>query len=168
MRNIVLYLRNAPTPDGTTPNRARIEQTEERFKPHVVPVLRGSTVDFPNADVVFHNVFSLSSAKSFDLGRYPKGQAKSVTFDESGVVQVFCHIHSDMSAVVLVLDNPYFVSPDADGRYAIPRLPAGDYTLVAWHERIRPITHRLHLEPGQVAHVDFTIPLPAADAAHER
>jgi len=91
-----------------------------------------------------------------------------VTFDRSGIVQVFCHIHSDMSAVALVLDNPYFAVPDAEGRYTIPRLPPGDYTVVAWHERIRPITHRLHLEPDQVARLDFTIPLPPAEAAHSQ
>jgi hypothetical protein len=73
-----------------------------------------------------------------------------------------------MSAVVLVLDNPYFAVPDAEGRYSIPRLPPGDYTIIAWHERIRPITHRLHVEPGQLARLDFTIPLPVADAAHEQ
>jgi plastocyanin len=160
MRNIVLYLRNAPTPDGATPNRARIEQTEERFKPHIVPVLRGATVDFPNADVVFHNVFSLSSAKSFDLGRYPKGQAKSVTFDESGVVQVFCHIHSDMSAIVLVLDNPFFTMPAANGRYVLEDVPPGDYTVVGWHERIRPVLRTVHVAAGETARLNFNIPLP--------
>jgi hypothetical protein len=73
-----------------------------------------------------------------------------------------------MSAVALVLDNPYFAVPDVEGRYTIPRLPPGDYTVVAWHERIRPITHRLHLEPDQVARLDFTIPLPPSEAARSQ
>jgi plastocyanin len=172
-RNIVVYIERVP--DGAAASasergseRPMLRQHGERFAPHVLPVVRGATVDFPNDDALFHNVFSLSRAKDFDLGRYPRGASRSVAFDRPGVVPVFCHIHSDMSAVVLVLDNPYFASPDADGRYTIPRLPPGDYTLVAWHERIRPITHRLHVEPGQVAHVDFSIPLPAGDAARER
>jgi plastocyanin len=170
-RNIVVYIERVPDAEGGAaehPEHAALRQEGERFAPHILPVVRGTTVDFPNRDALFHNVFSLSRTKDFDLGRYPRGASRSVTFERPGIVQVFCHIHSDMSAVVLVLDNPHFASPDADGRYTIPRLPAGDYTLVAWHERIRPITHRLHLEPGQVAHVDFTIPLPAADAARER
>jgi hypothetical protein len=73
-----------------------------------------------------------------------------------------------MSAIVLVLDNAHFAVPNAEGRYSLPNLPPGEYTLVAWHERIRPVTHRLRLESGQVARVDFTIPLPAADAAQQR
>lgn len=168
-RNIVVYIERV---EGAAANGAAahpvLRQADERFAPHVLPVLRGATVDFPNEDLLFHNVFSLSRAKDFDLGRYPKGVARSVTFDRPGIVQVFCHIHSDMSAIVVVLDNPYYAMPDANGRYAIPALPPGDYTLVAWHERIKPITHKLHLEAGQVAKIDFTIPLPAAEAARER
>ena len=167
-RNIVVYIERAPSTTTAPGNSATLRQHGERFVPHVLPVVRGTTVVFPNDDPLFHNVFSLSRAKAFDLGRYPRGSARSVTFDRSGVVQVFCHIHSDMSAVALVLDNLYFAVPDAEGRYTIPRLPPGDYTVVAWHERIRPITHRLHLEPDQLAQVDFTIPLPPADAARER
>ena len=168
-RNIIVYIERVPAGStSASTERAVLRQRGERFAPHVLPVLRGSTVDFPNDDVLFHNVFSLSRAKEFDLGRYPRGTSRSVTFDRSGIVQVFCHIHSDMSAVVLVLDNPYFAVPDAEGRYSIPDLPPGDYTLVAWHERIRPVFHRLHLEPGQLARVDFTVPLPAAEAARER
>lgn len=167
-RNIVVYIERAPSGATTPADPPTLRQHDERFLPHVLPVVRGTTVAFPNDDPLFHNVFSLSRAKAFDLGRYPQGTARSVTFDRTGVVQVFCHIHSDMSAVTLVLDNPYFAMPDAEGRYTIPRLPPGDYTVVAWHERIRPITHRLHLESDQVAQVDFTIPLPPADAARER
>lgn len=166
-RNIVVYIEHVPGPAGTgIAERAFLRQRDERFAPHVLPIVRGTTVEFPNDDALFHNVFSLSRAKEFDLGRYPRGVSREVTFDRTGIVQVFCHIHSDMSAVILVLDNTYFAVPDSSGRYAIPDLPPGEYTLVAWHERIRPITHRLRVEPGQLARVDFTIPLPAANAAH--
>lgn len=165
-RNIVVYIERVPPPVGTgIPERVLLRQRNERFVPHVLPIVRGTTVEFPNEDALFHNVFSLSRAKEFDLGRYPHGASKEVTFDQPGIVQVFCHIHSDMSAVVLVLDNGYFAVPDNSGRYSIPDLPPGEYTLVAWHERIRPITQRLRVEPGQIARVDFTISLPAADAA---
>lgn len=169
-RNVVLYIeRVAGGTDGADARtHAVLRQEGERFTPHVVPVVRGTTVDFINDDPLYHNVFSLSRAKEFDLGRYPRGTSKGATFDRPGVVQVFCHIHSDMSAVVLVLDNGFFATPDASGRYTIPNLPAGDYTVVAWHERIKPITHHMHVDAGQVAQLDFTIPLPAADAARER
>jgi hypothetical protein len=140
--------------------RLAIEQRNETFVPHVLPVLRGSTVEFPNKDPVFHNVFSLSSSRSFDLGRYPKGTSKSVRFDRPGTVQVFCHIHSDMSAVVLVLDNPFFTIPAAPGRYTINGVPAGEYRLVAWHERIKPIVRSVRVRAGQTTILDLNVPLP--------
>lgn len=162
-RNIVLYVERVDGGRATPAAHAAMRQENERFVPHVLPVVRGTTVDFPNEDVLFHNVFSLSSAKGFDLGRYPRGSARSVRFERSGAVQVFCHIHSDMSAVVLVLDNPYFASPDADGRFTIPGLPPGDYTVVAWHERIRPVAHEIHVDAGGTSHADFDIPLPSPE-----
>ena len=164
MRNVVLYIQRAPAPGGAEPARTAVAQRDEQFQPHVVPVYRGATVDFPNADDVFHNVFSLSSAKTFDLGRFPKGSSKSVVFDKSGTVQVFCHIHSDMSAIVLVLDNPYFVVPSDEGKYVIDGVPPGDYTVVGWHERIKPVTRTVHVVAGETARLDFNIPIsPIAD-----
>jgi plastocyanin len=170
LANVVIYLDSLPWSGepGAAPGagRLQIEQRDETFVPHVLPVLRGSTVDFPNDDPLFHNVFSLSSARTFDLGRYPKGTSKSVRFDRAGIVQVFCHIHSDMSAVVLVLDNPYFAIP-ADGRYAIPDVPPGEYTLVAWHERIKPISQRVRVTADSVTVVDFNIPVPPPEPARQ-
>jgi plastocyanin len=167
--NVVIYLDSVPAtgdPAGVPPTRLAIEQHDEVFAPHVLPVLRGSTVEFPNRDPVFHNVFSLSSSRSFDLGRYPKGASKSVRFDRSGTVQVFCHIHSDMSAVVLVLDNPFFTLPVAPGRYTIDDVPVGEYRLVAWHERIKPIVRRVRVRAGETTNLDLNVPLPpSAEAA---
>jgi plastocyanin len=161
IRNVVLYVQNAPATDDVPEAHATMRQDDERFSPHVLPIVRGTTVDFPNADDVFHNVFSLSSAHTFDLGRYPKGSAKSVTFEKSGVVQVFCHIHSDMSAVILVLDAPWFAQPAPTGRYSIEALPPGEYTVVGWHERIKPVTRTVRVVAGQTARLDFNIPLPS-------
>ena len=160
MRNVVLYVQHAPLADDFAALRATVRQSDEQFVHHVTPVYRGATVDFPNADDVFHNVFSLSSAKTFDLGRYPKGQSKSVVFDKSGTVQVFCHIHSDMSAIILVLDNPYFAVPTDNGHYAIEGVPPGDYVVVGWHERIKPVMRTLHVVAGETAKLDFNIPIP--------
>src|SRR5262249_10358552 len=156
--NVVIYLDgDALRPEAPTALVERslhgiIAQREERFVPHVIAVMQGATVEFPNQDDVFHNVFSLSSAagpKGFDLGRYPKGESQSRTFTKAGSVQVFCHIHSDMSAVVLVLPNPFFASPDESRRYAIDDIPEGDYTIVGWHERIKPIMRQVHVAAGQ-------------------
>jgi len=159
-RNIIVYIEQVPSGTTEPTKGATLRQHDERFLPHVLPVVRGTTVAFPNDDPLFHNVFSLSRAKSFDLGRYPRGSARSVTFDHAGIVQVFCHIHSDMNAFVRVLSNPFFTSPGDDHRFVIDDVPEGDYTIVAWHERIKPITQRVHVSAGQTTPVDFNIPLP--------
>jgi plastocyanin len=158
--NVVVYLEDAPP--GASAARdasARMEQKFVSFHPHVLPVVRGTTVEFPNRDTLFHNVFSLSQAATFDLGRYPSGDSRSVTFDEPGIVKVFCHIHSDMSAVILVLDNSFFATPSADGRFVIEGVPPGEYRIAAWHERARPSVKRVTVEAGKSATLDFDIPL---------
>jgi plastocyanin len=102
--------------------------------PRVLPILRGTTVDFPNEDKIFHNIFSLSPTRSFDLGRYAQGLSKSVTFDKVGEVKVFCDIHSTMSGFILVLQNPYYATTEQDGGYRISNVPTGTYRLGAWTE----------------------------------
>jgi plastocyanin len=170
--NVVVYLATSPADSSPPTSVLRVptsaahlamRQALERFAPHVLPVARGTTVEFPNDDPVFHNVFSLSSAKSFDLGRFPRGHSKAVVFDQPGVVQVFCHIHADMSAIILVLDSRLFAQGDSTGHYAIDGVPPGDYTIVGWHERIRPISRTVHVEAGKTLVVDFDIPLPVSD-----
>lgn len=163
---VVVYLRPVPhTPaavGASAPSGAPaaiIRQEGLAFRPHVTAIPKGSTVEFSNGDPVFHNVFSLSKAASFDLGRYPRGSSRSVRFDVPGLVKVFCHIHSDMSAVILVLDNRYFARPDAGGQYRIEGIPAGEYTAVAWHERARPLSRRVRIESGGDAVLDLRIPL---------
>jgi plastocyanin len=164
LANVVLYLESIdrpPTAPGGLMTYA-INQRGERFSPHVLPVRVGSIVEFPNDDPIYHNVFSLSSTRTFDLGRYRKGESKSVAFQRAGIVQIFCHIHADMSAYVLVFDHPYFVVPDAEGRFAFEGVPAGEYQLVAWHERIRPFTMPVRVDAGQTATVQVRIPVPDA------
>jgi plastocyanin len=160
--NVVVYLESAPA-DATRPPVAleppQVGQEQLRFTPHVLAVVKGTTVEFPNRDTVFHNVFSLSRSASFDLGRYPHGVSKSVRFTTPGVVKIFCHIHSDMSAIVVVLDNPYFSAPDRQGRFVIEGIPPGEYTIVAWHERARLLSRRVRIDPGGITVADFDIPL---------
>jgi plastocyanin len=158
--NVVLYLEDAPalasTPLVGTPV---MRQHEERFTPHVLAVTTGTTIAFPNDDPIYHNVFSLSRARTFDLGRYPQGETKSLRFDRAGVVQVFCHIHADMSGYILVLPNRYFVTPDSSGRFVMDDIPPGQYVLVAWHERIKPIVTPVRVTSGQTTMLELSIPL---------
>lgn len=173
VHNVVIYLEGDQEKLASTAaqlaaaRRGRIAQHDERFSPHVLATVAGATVDFPNEDDFYHNVFSLSSAagpKGFDLGRYPQGASRSWTFPKPGTVQVFCHIHSDMSAVILVLANPFFAKPDDSKRYVIDDVPEGDYLIVGWHERIKPIVHRVRVVAGQTTTLDFNIPLPQGGA----
>lgn len=157
--NVVLYLESAPSAGARTTSAPVMRQKSERFMPHVLPVLAGSTVQFPNDDPIYHNVFSLSRARTFDLGRYARGASKSVLFSAPSVIQVFCHIHADMNGYVLVLQNPYFVQPDSQGRFVIDGVPPGTYRLVAWHERIRPNGRSVRVTAGTATQVSVSIPI---------
>jgi plastocyanin len=133
------------------PTRPRLAQKDQAFAPRVLPVVVGTTVDFPNLDPIYHNVFSLSPAKRFDLGKYPKGQSKPVTFTRPGLVNVFCDIHSDMAAFIVVVPNRAFAQPDAAGNYALPDVPAGRYTVRFWHPDLPPVTRTVQVpERGDV------------------
>jgi len=159
VRHVVVYLKNAP-PRAMPPVRVEIVQRNETFLPRVVAVPVGSVVAFPNDDPIYHNVFSLSRARVFNLGRYPRGQSKEERFDKPGIVRVFCDIHSHMSATVSVFNHPWYAIPDADGRFELPDVPAGDRELTAWHERLGETTQRIRVEGGRPTVADFTLPVP--------
>ena len=159
-RRAVVYLETAPRGafDDAGPSRARMDQRNETFVPHVLAVTAGTVVDFPNNDSTYHNVFSLSKPRRFDLGRYARGRSKSVTFDQPGIVRVFCDIHSHMSAFVLVFSHPYFATTDADGRYRIDNIPPGSYTVVAWHEGQSRDVHTVVIPgSGGIVEQDFQV-----------
>jgi plastocyanin len=134
-----------------------VRQINETFVPHVLPIMTGTTVEFPNGDPFFHNVFSLSSTKNFDLGRYPQGQIRTVRFDKPGIVKVFCHIHSNMSAVILVFNHPFFTVPDSRGQFFLPAVPAGSYTLVGWHERLKTVKRPVTVKAEETLAVDVVL-----------
>ena len=114
--------------------RARMDQRREQFSPRVLAVTVGTVVDFPNNDLLFHNVMSLAPGNAFDLGRFPRGQSRSVRFDTPGIVPVICDIHTHMSAYVLVFGHPFFSVTDAQGRYTLANVPAGTHTVKVWSE----------------------------------
>jgi plastocyanin len=160
--NVIVFLQDPPRPSDLSPTRARILQENETFVPRVVAITRGSTVDFPNGDPFFHDVFSLSRSGTFDLGSYPRGTTKSQQFRKAGLIKVYCHIHSHMTASIMVFDHPFFTMPRTDGSFAIDDVPPGDYKVSAWHERIGESTQVVHIEPGRPAEVQFALPIPPA------
>lgn len=158
MLNVVVFA-DLPAPSDLKAMRAEIAQQDEQFTPHVVAVTTGSTVEFPNRDRFFHNVFSLSRPATFDLGKFPSGTSRPRTFLKAGIVKVYCHIHSQMSAVVRVFDHPWFAIPNEDGSFALDGIPSGDLTLVAWHERIGERREKVTIRPGATTDVTFTLPV---------
>lgn len=130
-------------------SRAVVDQRDKMFLPHISVVTRGTTVRFPNDDTVFHNIFAYFQAKKFDLGMYPRGASKQVTFDKTGLVVLLCNVHSDMSAYIMVVDTPYYTVADKQGRFHIAGVPPGRYTLQAWHESGAQLSQTVTVKPGE-------------------
>jgi plastocyanin len=157
--NVVVFVKNAPVEAVLPVTHASISQRDESFVPRVTAITRASTVEFPNFDPYFHNVFSLSRVATFDLGRYRNGDKRERTFPRAGIVKVYCHIHSEMSATILVFDHHLYSTPSADGAFAIEAVPAGVYELAAWHERIGETTTPITVVPGESASAEFALPV---------
>ena len=152
----VVYLESVPGKYVPPETHPVLDQRDMVFRPLVLPILAGTTVDFPNSDPLFHNVFSLSQPKEFDLGRYPKGQKKSVTFDRPGIVSVYCEIHSYMFATILVLENPFFTVPNEDGTYSLKNIPAGSYKLNFWFGRKKVESRSVTVSAGEQTSANFS------------
>ena len=133
LTNVVVYVEGAKA--KPRPATEKMTMKGKAFIPHVVAVPVGGTVEFPNDDPIFHNVFSVSGENRFDLALYKRPKTGMQTFEHPGVVKVYCNIHPQMSAVVVVRDNPYFAKVNADGTFAIDNVPAGKHVVKAWHER---------------------------------
>jgi plastocyanin len=158
LHDFVIYIKG-PVPGAKLVRPLEeIHQKDAKFEPHVLPVMVGTTVQFPNDDNIFHNVFSKSDAASFDLGLYKKGDLPhQVTFTNLGEVDVFCSIHAHMNCIILVKENPYFVV-SAGGHYAITNVPPGQYTLVAWQERFPQVSTNITVpEEGVLIGINFTL-----------
>ncbi len=158
-RRAVVYLETAPGGafEDREPDRARMDQRNETFLPSVLAITVGTVVDFPNNDSTYHNVFSLSKAKRFDLGRYAQGRSKSVRFDRPGIVRVFCDIHSHMSSFIIVFSHRYFATTDAEGRYRINNIPSGTYAVVAWHDGADRETRTVTIPDGGSVELDVLV-----------
>jgi plastocyanin len=151
---VVIYLEGNL---GSTKIVAKMAQENRRFVPDTLSIPAGSTVSFPNLDPIFHNVFSLSKPKSFDLGNYPKDHTRNVIFEKPGIVFVNCHLHPNMSAVIVVTPNGWAAKADGDGKFTLSDVPSGSYTIVAWHKSAG--FFRQHITVGdQSVPVEFLIP----------
>ena len=145
------------------PVRTEMIQENLHFLPDFLVVPRGSTVSFPNSDPVFHNVFSLSRAREFDLGYYPAGHTRKVTFNHAGVVQVYCHLHSQMSAAILVVPNAWYTRPQPDGSFSLSDVPPGVHTVVVWHKSAGYFKRKVEFTATSTGTLDFTIPVHDQD-----
>jgi len=138
---------------------AQVAQDHYQFAPGLLAVRRGTIVSFPNLDDEYHSVFSYSKAKRFDLGRYHKDETPAeLTFDQAGLVKLYCEIHDHMRGAILVLDTPYFTKTDSTGSYRLENLPAGSYVLKAWMEDGAPLERPVELRDGATLRVDFASP----------
>jgi len=157
---VVLYLEGAgPATDDSGGSIPQVQQLDRRFMPDLVVVPVGSAVSFPNMDPIFHNIYSLSKAKTFDLGSYDKGETRKVLFPKAGIVDVYCHLHPNMAATIVVTPNRWYARPDASGRFRIPNVPPGQYTIVAWHKYAGYFRKSVVVESGHDGVADFFIPL---------
>jgi plastocyanin len=158
--NVVVFVKDAPR-DGALPAmRAQMRQQDEGFLPRLLAITRGSTVEFPNGDPFFHNVFSLSRGATFDLGRFPRGESRSRAFTHPGLVKVYCHLHSQMTASIMVFDHSHFTIPSVNGgHFSLADVPAGEYRLSAWHERIGESSKSIVVSAGRTATIEFALPV---------
>jgi plastocyanin len=141
----VVWLDAQQAPRGVPP-RAVMSQRNLTFEPHVLAVRSGTTIELPNDDRVFHNVFSFHDGKRFDLGLYPVGTSKRLTFEHAGLSRIFCNIHPGMAAYVLAVDTPFFAVSDSQGRFSIPAVPPGVYTYHAWRAGSEVLTGSVTVE----------------------
>jgi plastocyanin len=157
---VVVYLEGPlPAAENTTTAPTQIQQIDRRFSPDLLVVPVGSTVSFPNMDPIFHNIYSLSKPKSFDLGSYDTGETRNVLFSKPGIVEIYCHLHPNMAATVVVTPNRWYARPDPSGRFRIPDVPPGQYTVVAWHKSAGFFRQSLMVDHGHDSHVEFFIPV---------
>ncbi|MBI2220329.1 MAG: methylamine utilization protein [Acidobacteria bacterium] len=136
---------------------AVMDQLKLAFVPHVLPVVTGTKVAFPNSDEVRHNVFSPSPVKRFNLGTYPRGVTKYVVFDKPGVVELLCNVHAEMSAYVVVVETPFVAQVASDGTYVLKNVPPGTHDIVSWREQLKEKRERITVGAGETLKVDFEL-----------
>ena len=158
LNDFIVYI-ELPTGEELKPSKKSAQvviQEDAMFKPYILPIAVGTEIEWPNRDDIYHNVFSYSEPKQFDLGLYKK-ESKRLTFDKPGRVDVFCSIHKDMQCIILVLESRHFASTSSKGGYIIQNVPAGSYRIRAWHQRLPSQVKEITLAANEVLDVDFTL-----------
>jgi plastocyanin len=165
----VLYLKGVPNalPD-TSKMVFSVKQKDKQFAPGFIVALKGSTVEFPNEDRIDHNVFSLSKTARFDLGLYRSGNMKSVVMRRSGLIDVYCNIHPEMAAKILVLETKYYAISNPDGSFSIGDVPDGTYDLVAWQPYGEEQTTKVQVTKGKVTQANLTLVRGNVKRSHVR
>ncbi|MBI3894176.1 MAG: carboxypeptidase regulatory-like domain-containing protein [Candidatus Wallbacteria bacterium] len=157
--NVVVYVDGVQGDFKPPSEPSRVDQKNLTFTPHVLPVVKGTTVSFVNSDDVLHNVFSPDEcAEKMNLGTWPKGESKTFTFKQAGCHSaLLCKVHPEMEGWVVVLDNPFFAKPDSSGKYTIPNVPAGKYTIKTWHQKYSEKSAPVEVKAGGSTTVDLDL-----------
>jgi plastocyanin len=155
--NVLVYLEDAPRTGGLPRGPFQIEQSEKHFRPRLLVVPKGASVAFPNNDEFSHNVFSTTPGNSFDLGLYRPGSSKSEALDNPGVVSIYCNVHPQMVAHILVVTNAFFMHPKSDGSFAFDGVPPGTYHLAVWFAEGPPLRREVVIEPGRTLEVKLEL-----------
>jgi plastocyanin len=167
--NAVVYLEEVEVEGAERPSaKHKMWQKEKQFSPQVLVVQKGDEVEFPNGDKLFHNVFSVSRPSRFDLGLYQSGETKTVKFKRTGVVDVYCNIHPQMVAKILIVENKFFFETDKDGAFSLDGVPPGTYDLVAWHPHGEPVEQKVTVSAGGKVTVDLTVSTSDGSDTHTR
>ncbi len=166
---VVVYLEAVPdTRPAPAAATKQILQRDLAFLPELTVVVKGETVEFPNQDKVFHNVFSLSRPARFDLGLYKSGTSKAVTFTREGVVDVYCNIHPQMVAKVKVVPNRFYAVTDAQGRFRIEGIPPGEWPYVVWQPWGEPVRGEITIQPAQASEAQLRLERGERSTGHLR
>ena len=156
--DVVVYIDKIPGKTFAPPTTpVTLDQVNLRFTPHVLPVLVGTNVAFPNSDPVRHNVFSPTANWKFNLGTYPRGSTKFRVFDKPGAITLLCNVHAEMSAYVIVTETPYSAVTDKDGKFALRNVPPGTYVLKTWHPKARPSSMNITAGEGGVRNLEIEL-----------
>ena len=165
--NAVVYLEEVDGAERPA-TKHKMWQKEKQFSPQVLVVQKGDEVEFPNGDKIFHNVFSVSRPMRFDLGLYQSGETKTVKFKRTGVVDVYCNIHPQMVAKILIVENKFYFETGKDGSFSLEGVPPGTYDLVAWHPGGEPVEQKVTVSAGGRVTVDLTVKTSADAETHTR
>jgi hypothetical protein len=157
LENLVVYVDGVKGSFPIPEKRPFMNHLNLQFVPRTLAVTKGTTVDFPNSDNVLHSAFSISKSNPFELGIYGQGHEKFVTFKNTGLVELFCHIHSHMHAYLLVLENPLFSMTAKDGSYTIANVPSGTYNVKTWVNPSDIIEKTVTIDGNETVTLNFTL-----------